>query len=345
LVEEGSLATHLFRRTLAIVPAIFGLVVLIFIISRVLPGDVALLVLGPRVSAAQLAEFRVQYGLDKPIPIQFYYYFVSLMRGDLGGSFVTKRPVIDDLIQRYPATVELTTVAMILSIVVGVAVGTVAATSGRRWVDPASRLFALYNVSLPEWWTGMLLQLGLAFGLGLFPSTGRFSYETVDLPQHITGLLVFDSVITLNWAALANSLWHLALPAFVLSIGSMGQIIRMTRSSLLEQTSKDYVVFQKANGLADVIVIYKYMLKCAFSSVLTIIGLTYGFLLGGSFLVESVFAWPGIGNYAITALLYKDYNAVVGAVLIIGIGFALVNLGVDCLYGVLDPRVRFGKAR
>jgi len=345
MVEDGSLRPYLVRRTLLVIPAVFGLVFLIFIISRVLPGDVALIVLGPRATADQLVEFRRAFGLDQPLPVQFYRYFLGLTRGDLGMSFRTAKPVIADLIQRYPATLELTTAAMILSIVFGILVGTVSATSGRKFVDPVCRLLSIYGVSLPEWWTGLLLQLGLAFGLGLFPSTGRFDYQLLNPPLHITGLYVLDSIITLNGPALMNSLAHLALPAFVLSLGSFAQITRMTRSSILEQSSKDYVVFLKANGLPDTLVTYKYILKCAFSSVLTIVGLTYGFLLGGSFLVESVFAWPGMGYYAVQALLYKDFNAVVGVVLIVGIGFAAVNLLVDCLYGAIDPRVRFGKAR
>jgi peptide/nickel transport system permease protein len=344
MAEEGSLRPYLIRRTLLIIPSIFGLILLVFTISRILPGDTALQVLGPRATAQQLMEFRQRYGLDQPIPVQFYYYLMGLMNGNMGLSFRSQRPVIEDIIQRYPATIELTTAAMILAIVVGVAVGTVAATSGRKLVDPASRLFSIYGVSLPEWWTGMLLQLGLAFGLGLFPSTGRYDFSLAS-PTHITGLYVLDSIISLNGPALADSLWHLALPAFVLSLGAMAQIARMTRSSFLEQSSRDYVIFQKASGLPGRIVTYKYMLKCAFSSVLTIIGLTYGFLLGGSFLVESVFAWPGIGYYAVQALLYKDFNAVVGVVLVVGISFAAVNLLVDCLYGALDPRVRYGKAR
>jgi len=344
MAEEASLRPYLIRRTLLIIPAIFGLILLVFVISRILPGDVALLVLGPRATAQQLLEFKQRYGLSQPIPVQFYYYFMGLMRGDLGLSFRTQRPVILDLIQRYPATIELTTAAMILAVVVGVAIGIVSATSRRKLVDPASRMFSIYGVSLPEWWTGMLLQLVLAFGLGLFPSTGRYEFSLAP-PTRITGLYVLDSIISLNSPALADSLWHLALPAFVLSLGAMAQIARMTRSSFLEQSSKDYVIFQKASGLPGRIVTYKYMLKCAFSSVLTIIGLTYGFLLGGSFLVESVFAWPGIGYYGVQALLYKDYNAVIGVVLVVGIGFAAVNLLVDCLYGALDPRVRYGKAR
>jgi len=344
MAEEASLRPYLIRRTLLIIPAIFGLILLVFVISRILPGDVALLVLGPRATAQQLLEFRQRYGLSQPIPVQFYYYFMGLIRGDLGLSFRTQRPVIQDLIQRYPATIELTTAAMILAVVVGVAIGIVSATSRRKLVDPASRMFSIYGVSLPEWWTGMLLQLVLAFGLGLFPSTGRYEFSLAP-PTRITGLYVLDSIISLNSPALADSLWHLALPAFVLSLGAMAQIARMTRSSFLEQSSKDYVIFQKASGLPGRIVTYKYMLKCAFSSVLTIIGLTYGFLLGGSFLVESVFAWPGIGYYGVQALLYKDYNAVIGVVLVVGIGFAAVNLLVDCLYGALDPRVRYGKAR
>jgi peptide/nickel transport system permease protein len=344
MAEEGNLRPYLIRRTLLIVPSIFGLILLVFTISRILPGDVALQVLGPRSTAQELMEFRQRYGLDQPIPVQFYYYLMGLVKGDLGLSFRTQRPVIQDLIQRYPATIELSTTAMILAIVVGVAIGIVAATSKRKLVDPSSRLFSIYGLSLPEWWTGMILQLGFAFGLGLFPSTGRYDFSLVP-PTHITGLYVLDSIITLNGPALANSLWHLALPAFVLSLGAMAQIARMTRSSFLEQSSKDYVIFQKASGLPGRIVTYKYMLKCAFSSVLTIIGLTYGFLLGGSFLVESVFAWPGIGYYGVQALLYKDYNAVVGVVLVVGIGYAAVNLLVDCLYGALDPRVRYGKAR
>jgi peptide/nickel transport system permease protein len=219
----------------------------------------------------------------------------------------------------------------------------VSATSRRKFVDPVSRLFSLYGVSLPEWWTGILLQLGLAFGLGWFPPTGRFDYQTLNPPLHLTGLYVVDSILTLNGPALADSLWHLALPAFVLSLGAMAQIARMTRSSLIEQLSKDYVLFQKENGLPERVVIYKYMLKCGFSSVLTVIGLTYAFLLGGDFLVESVFAWPGMGLYAVQALVFKDYNAIVGVVIVVGLSFIVVNFVVDLLYAYLDPRVRLRK--
>jgi peptide/nickel transport system permease protein len=345
MVEEGSLRPYVVRRTLLILPALFGLVVLVFVISRLLPGDVAQRVLGPLASAQALADFRHLYGLDQPIPVQFYHYLVGLISGDWGISFRTSRPVLVDIEQYFPATIELTTTAMIIAIILGVAIGTVAATSGRKYADAASRLFSVYAVSLPEWWTGIIAQLVLAFSLGIFPPTGRLDYEVINAPVRITGLYVVDSILTLNGPALANSLWHLALPSLVLSLGAMAQIARMTRSSLLEQSAKDYVTFERANGMPSRIVTYKYMLKCAFSSVLTIIGLTYGFLLGGDFLVESVFAWPGLGYYGVQALLYKDFNAVVGVVLTIGVSFAIVNLVVDLLYGMLDPRVRYGKAR
>ena len=345
MVEEGSLRPYVLRRTLLILPTLFGLVVIVFIISRLLPGDVAQRVLGPLASAQDLANFRHQYGLDQPIPVQFYHYFVGLLSGDWGISFRTSRPVLVDIGEYFPATLELTTAAMIIAIILGIAIGIVAATSGRKYVDAASRLFSVYAVSLPEWWTGIIAQLVLAFDLGLFPPTGRLDYEVITEPVRITGLYVVDSILTLNGPALANSLWHLALPSLVLSLGAMAQIARMTRSSLLEQSAKDYVIFERANGMPNRIVTYKYMLKCAFSSVLTIIGLTYGFLLGGDFLVESVFAWPGIGYYGVQALLYKDFNSVVGVVITIGVSFAIVNLVVDLLYGILDPRVRYAKAK
>jgi len=338
-MEEG-LKRYLVQRALSIIPTFFGVVILIFVISRILPGNIAVEVLGPHATAAQLQQFNARFGLDQPLYVQLFNFFVNLFQGNLGISYQTNSSVIGDLETRFPATLELTTAAMIIATVLGVLIGTVSATSKRRYVDPASRLFSLYGVSLPEWWTGLLLQLGLAFGLGLFPPTGRFDYQSLNPPIHITGLYVVDSVLSLNWPAFTDSLWHLALPAFVLSLGAMAQIARMTRSSLIEQLSKDYVTFQKENGLPDRIIVYKYMLKSGFSSVLTIIGLTYAFLLGGDFLVESVFAWPGMGLYAVQALVFKDYNAIVGVVIVIGLSFIIVNFAVDLLYAYLDPRVR-----
>ncbi|RMF84047.1 MAG: ABC transporter permease, partial [Nitrospinota bacterium] len=213
-----------------------------------------------------------------------------------------------------------------------------------RWTDHFIRLFALSGVAVPRFWLGILFQLWFAYYLGLFPIFGRID-ASVPPPPRFTGLYLVDSLLSLDFAAFKSSLQHIILPALTLALSPIAQIMRLVRASMIEQTRKDYILMAQANGFPANLIVYKYMLKNAFTSTLTIIGLLYGFFLGGSFLVETVFTWPGMARYGIRGLIHKDFNAVVGVTLAVGIGYSLVNFLVDICYGYLDPRIRYGEER
>lgn len=330
---------YLLRRALSTVPMFLGLSVLIFVLARVIPGKPARLALGPRASDEAVRELRRQMGLNKPIWQQYLDYLGGLLRGDMGQSLVTNHNVAADLVEFFPATFELTTAGMVLAILVGVPLGVLAGQHKDRFQDNASRLYAFFGVSLPAFWAGILLQLVFAFVLGWFPASGRLA---VTAPPRVTGLLLVDSLIAADTRAFVDALHHLVLPAVTLSLAPMADITRMTRSSFIEEFNKDYVEGLATQGIPRKLVAYKYVLKRSFAATLTIIGLDYGFLLGSAFLVEIVFAWPGMSAYGVQAILQKDINAIIGVTLVIGAAFLTVNLAVDVLYGYFDPRVRYG---
>lgn len=325
------------KRTLQMIPVLIGLSILIFTLSRVMPGDPVRLALGPEASEAQIEKMRDKLGLDDPLPIQYLNYMKGVFQGDLGESLRTNRNVADDLKDKLPATFELTTVAMLIAILIGVPLGVVSAVRKDKWEDHITRVIALSGVALPRFWLGILLQIVFAYWFSLLPTVGRGDI----VPTTITGMRLFDSLITFNFPAFINSFKHIILPAFTLSLATLAQIMRLTRSNMIDQVSKDYTLAAKAYGLPKRMVVYKYMLKNAFTSTLTIIGLTYGFLLGNAFLVEAVFSWPGMAQYGIQAVIYKDFNAIVGVTMVVGIAFAVGNLIVDILYGYLDPRIKY----
>ncbi|MFB6186159.1 MAG: ABC transporter permease, partial [Halobacteriaceae archaeon] len=304
--------------------ALFGLLAFIFTISRLLPSNPARQMLGPRASDEAVAELSRQMGFNDPIPVQFFNYIVGLFRGDWGRSVVTKQPVLSDIILRFPASFELTTVAISFAIIVGTFFGIKAAVNQDGIIDHASRILALSGVSIPEFWSGIMLQLLIGSWLGLLPLTGRFAYQEYELASY-TNLLLVDTILNLNFDAFLTAVSFIVLPAFVLSLGALAQIMRIVRSEMAEQLNKEYIVTAEANGMPRDLLVYKYMLKNAFTSTLTVIGLTYGFLLGNAFVVEFVFGWPGLGRYGVRALLRTDYNAIVGLTLVIGVWFAVIN--------------------
>lgn len=332
---------YLIRRALSIVPMFFGLSILIFVLARVIPGKPARLALGPRASDEAVAALRRQMGLDQPIWIQYLDYMSGLLQGDMGQSLVTNHNVADDIAFFFPATFELTTLGMLIAIVFGIPLGVIAGQNKDQLEDNLSRGYAFFGVSLPAFWAGILLQLLIAFQLGLLPASGRIG--NVAGPPRVTGLLLVDSLLALNPDAFLSGLAHIALPAFTLSLAPMADIARMTRSSFIEEYNKDYVEGLRTHGMPARVIAYKYVLKKSFAATLTIIGLDYGFLLGSSFLVEIVFAWPGMSAYGVTAILRKDINAIIGVTLVIGAAFLTVNFLVDVLYGYFDPRVRYGE--
>jgi peptide/nickel transport system permease protein len=332
---------YLIRRFLSTIPMVFGLSVLIFIMARVIPGAPARQALGPRASDEAVQQLREQMGLNDPIWVQYIDYMSGLARGDMGQSLVTNYNVAADIVQFFPATLELTTVAMLIAILVGVPLGVVAGLNKDATEDNVSRAFSFFAVSLPAFWAGILLQLVFAFQLDLLPATGRLG-DIAYVPQEVTGLLLVDSLLALNFEAFASAAKHLVLPAVTLALAPIADIARMTRSSFIEEYNHDYVEGLRTHGLPGKLVAYKYVLRKSFAATLTIIGLDYGFLLGSAFLVEIVFSWPGMASYGVQAILQTDINAIVGVTLVIGVGFLFANFVVDVLYGVFDPRVRFG---
>ena len=332
---------YLLRRLLYTIPALIGLSMLIFLIARVMPGDPARLALGPEASEEQVDKLREELGLNLPIHTQYIHYMRRLFTGKLGVSLYTDRDVVVDLRTAFPATLELVTVAMTLAVLVGIPLGVISAIRQDKWQDHSSRLFALAGVSMPRFWIGILLQLLLAYHLDLLPITGRIAPD-ISPPETITGLYLVDSLVTGNMPALKSSATHLILPAIVLALSPIAQLMRVTRASMIEQKRKGYITTARANGMPENLLVYKYMLKNSFITALTIIGLLFGFFLGGAFVVETVFSWPGMARYGTRAFIYKDFNAIIGVVLVIAVAYAVINIIVDVAYGLLDPRIRLG---
>ncbi|MFP8888902.1 ABC transporter permease [Natrialbaceae archaeon A-CW2] len=330
--------SYVFRRILSGIPVFIGLSMLIFFLARVLPGDPARLALGPRASDEAVQSLRDQMGLNDPVVVQYLNYMAGLFQGDMGISLTTNRNVAADLVYFFPATFELITVGMTIAVLLGVPLGIIAGQNKDRFEDNAGRLFAFFGVSMPAFWVAILLQLLFAFYMGWLPATGRIATA----PPRITGLMLVDSLIATDFAAFRSALAHLALPAFTLALAPMADIARMTRSSFIEEFNKDYVHALETSGIPAKLIAYKYVLKSSFAATLTIIALDYGFLIGSAFLIEIVFAWPGMARYGVTAILENDINAIVGVTLVVGLVYIVANMVVDIMYGYFDPRVRYG---
>ncbi|HEU0115851.1 MAG TPA: ABC transporter permease [Thermomicrobiales bacterium] len=334
------MGAYLARRLVLIVPTLFGLSLLTFVISHVVPADPAKLAAGPRASAGMVETIREQYGLNQPLPRQYLTYLGDLFRGDLGQSIMTRHEVTDDLRDRFPATLELSFYAMLLAVCLGVPLGLVAALNQNRWPDQLSRVVAVSSVSIPQFWFGLALQLVLASSLGLLPLSQRLP-TLVRPPQRITGFLTVDSLLAGQPDVFWLAVKHLALPTIVLSIGSMAIITRTLRGDLLEVMNQDFIRTARAKGLPERRVVAAHTLRNALIPSLTMIGLSIGWTLGGTILVETVFDWPGIGNYAVEAATRLDFNPIMGVTLLIGVAIIVINLVVDLLYGVLDPRISY----
>ncbi len=328
------------RRIVLVVPVLFGLTLLTFTISHLVPGDPVMLAAGPQASKEDIERLAIEYGVDQPLPAQYWHYITGLVHGDMGRSILTRRTVGDDLRLYYPATLELVIAAMFLAIVMGIPLGVVSAVYRDRWPDNVSRIFSLASISLPRFFLALLLQLGLAMNIGLLPIGGRFPTLQAP-PPFVTGSILLDSILAQDPGALAIALKHMFLPAFALCLSPLATITRMMRSGVLEVMQQDYVMTERALGLPMRLVLFKYVLRNAFISVLTVIGLYIGWLLGGSVLVETVFDWPGIGLYATSSIVTLDFQPIMGVTLLIGITFVLTNFVVDLLYGLIDPRIRY----
>jgi peptide/nickel transport system permease protein len=333
--------TLLIRRLIGIVAVMAGVSVITFAISHVVPADPAVAALGDHATDEQIAAFRAEYGLDRPVVEQYVIYMNGLLHGDLGRSIRTRRPVADDLREFFPATFELSLAALLVSLLIGIPAGIWSALARNRLPDHFVRLFSLTGGSLPIFWLGLLL-IGLFYSrLGWLPSGGRID-QFMDPPRSVTGLYIVDSLLTSNLPALKSSLHHLILPAFTLGYFSTAVIARMMRSSMLEVLRQDYMLTARAKGLHQRAAVIRHGLRNALIPTLTIIGVTFGSLLSGAVLTETIFSWPGLGRYATASAISLDFPAVMGVTLLAAIIYPTANLLVDLGYHWLDPRIQNG---
>jgi peptide/nickel transport system permease protein len=305
---------------------------------RAIPGDPAQIMLGQTATEAQVQELRNQLGLDEPLPVQYLLFVKGAVRGDLGDSIVTGRPVTSELLERLPATFELTAFAMLIAILVGVPVGVISAVRQYSLLDKVASTTALTGISMPIFWLAMILIVIFGVNLELLPFPGRLGPTTAI--TSITGLVLVDSLLTLNFAGFWDGLLHLIMPAVALGTIPMAVIMRMTRSSMLEVMGEDYVRTARAKGVVPWRVVFKHSLRNAMLPTVTVIGLSAGLLMGGSIITETIFSWPGVGQIAYESVNRRDYAMIQGVVLYGAALFVLINLAVDMLYAVLDPRVR-----
>ncbi len=336
-----SFGVFLLRRLIGIVGVLIGVSIITFAISHLVTTDPAVAALGDHATDAQLAQFRAEYGLDRPVPGQYVIYIQNLLRADLGTSIRTRRPVSQDLVQFFPATLELAMAALAIALVIGIPAGIWSAVYRNRLPDHIVRILALVGGSLPIFWLGLIAVDVFYNDLGLLPAGGRLD-DFLPPPQNITGMFTVDSLLTGNMVTLQNSLWHLILPALVLGYFSTSVIARMMRSSMLEVMYQDYMRTARAKGLRESSVILKHGFRNAFIPTLTIIGITFGSLLAGAVLTETIFSWPGLGLYATASAISLDFPAVMGVTLLAALVYLLGNFIVDIAYGFLDPRIRHG---
>ena len=327
------------RHIISSILTLIGLSVVIFIIARLVPGDPARLALGPFASQEQVEHLRNEMGMNRPLVVQYADYIKGALHGDLGLSFQTRRSVSLDIMHYLPATVELVGVALVWVLLLGVTSGVLAGRYKDTWLDNASRIVAFVGVAIPPFVVGLIGQLVFSYALGILPTTGRLSLLT-PMPAARTGFLIVDSLIAGNFSALGDALIHILLPSFAIAMTGIGQISRLTRGSVSDVIGKDYIEAARMFGIPNSYVTFKYMLKPSFVVPLTTLGLTFASELSNAFLVETVFGWPGMAKCGVNAILRKDFNAIMGVVLIIGVAFVVVNLIVDVLAGYVDPRIR-----
>jgi peptide/nickel transport system permease protein len=319
---------------------LFGLLTLTFIIGRVMPIDPVLAVVGPDADSSTYDQVYRQMGFDRSLWVQFGYYLRDLSQGDFGNALLTGRPVLDDILRTFPATIELATVAIIFGIGVGVPMGVYAATQRGRLADHVIRVISLFGYSTPVFWVGMIGLIIFYGWLNWVGGAGRVDLAYDGLVTPVTGMLLIDSALAGDWEVFRSAFKHIILPAFILGLNSVSFIGRMTRSFMLTQLSQEYILTARVKGLPERVVIWRHAFRNILVQLLTIVALAYGSLLEGAVLIETVFAWPGFGQYLTSSLLLGDMNAVMASVLLIGLLFVLLNLLTDVLYQVFDPRTR-----
>ncbi|SHL18384.1 ABC transporter permease [Phytopseudomonas punonensis] len=328
------------RRFGAVLMTLLGLLAMTFFIGRVMPLDPVLAVVGPDADSSTYDQVYQAMGLDRPLLVQFGYYLRDLSQGNFGNALLTGHPVIEDIARVFPATIELATLAIIFGVVLGLPLGVFAAANQGRIGDHLARVVTLFGYSTPIFWLGMMGLLVFYAWLGWAGGAGRIDLAYDGMVPSVTGMLLIDSAIAGDWEAFSSALKHILLPALILGLNSVAYISRMTRSFMLEQLSQEYILTARVKGLSRRKVIWGHAFRNILVQLLTVVALAYGSLLEGAVLIETVFAWPGFGQYLTSSLLLGDMNAVMGCVLVIGFIFVGLNLLSDALYKVFDPRTR-----
>lgn len=322
-----------------LIPVLVGVSILVFSLLHLIPGDPAQSMLGNKATEAQLNQLRKELRLNDPYIVQYGRFVGDVTTGDLGRSIQTNSPVTEELASRLPATIELTLFAMAIAMIVGILAGVVSAVKQYSWFDNLSMTGALFGVSIPIFWLGLMMIWLFSVQLQWLPASGRLS-TGVEI-QSITNFYLLDSILTGNFTAFKDAFIHLLMPGIALGTIPMAIIARMTRSSMLEVMNQDYIRTAEAKGLASYLIVFQHALKNAFLPVLTVIGLQFGFLLGGAVLTETIFSWPGVGRFVLQSILGRDFPVVQSTILVIATIFVFVNLLTDILYKFIDPRISF----
>ena len=339
-----SLSGFLVRRITYSIFVLLGLSMVIFIIARIMPGDPARMAVGARAPQWVVDRIRENMHLNEPVPVQYFYWLRDALKGDFGLSLVTQRPVTNDVREFLPASLELALLAAIISSIAGIGLGILSARYKDTWIDNVVRVFSYAGIVTPSFVFAILFVLLFGFTLDWFPIIGRLS-ENVTAPPVHTGMVTVDSLIAGQPEVFANALWHMVLPAMALAMGSIAQAARITRSSMADNLSKDYIAAARALGIPERIVSGRLLLKPSLIPTISILGLDIAATISVAFLVELIFNWPGLGRYGMTAMLHKDLNAISAVILIFGAIFIVANIIVDLLVAHLDPRIRLRSAR
>lgn len=333
------MGTYLLRRLVGTIPVMVLISLLVFLLIQAAPGDPTLMLLGEDTTQEDIDQARERWGLDQPVYVQYIKFFMSAAKGDFGRSFKYDEPVMDVIVNRIPATLELATASVIIAIIFAIPLGVWAAAKPNSWVDNTGTTFGLFGISMPSFWFGIMLILLFAGMLNILPSAGRDTYGIAG--DRITGFYVLDSAIQGNWAGVRDGLEHLFLPAVALGSNMLGILMRVTRSSVLEVMHEEYVTTARAKGLVERKVLWRHVVSNALIPVITVVGLELGTLLSGSIIVETVFSWPGSGSLLVIALNARDHPLVTGLVLVYTVAFVAINFLIDVLYAVIDPRIRY----
>jgi peptide/nickel transport system permease protein len=326
------------RRILLMIPALLGLLVLTFVLVRIVPNDPSAALAGENATPEQIEQIRKQYGFDRPLHVQFFVYLRQIAQGDLGTSMYTRRPVVLDIGQRLPATLELIFAALLLGAGIGIPLGVLAAVRHNGTLDHVLRFITVGGLALASFWLAIMFQLLFSMELGWLPLRGRLGIIT-DVPPGYTGFYLIDSLLAGRLDIFWDALRHIALPAITLSLGGMATITRFTRSGVLDTLQRDFVLYEKAVGYRRWRIIGVYVLRNSLVATVTQLGLLFGALISGSVVVEAIFDWPGIGTYLVQAIFTADYKAILAVTLLIGVVYAIVNILVDLVHALIDPRV------